>query len=240
MNKKILILILALICVNPAFSKTPTKHVSKPFQASIFTDAPVESPDYLSAQGDKILNHYEKLQDKSGQERLLTAAKYFYFQANKLDISNQNAYIGRARIALFQDNVRDAKNNLFMALNFNENNPKVTYYMGNAFFKDGDFDDAINYYLHAYNHGYRLNYNTNLKLGICYEKMDDSQRAKYHYKNAMKILPSQAEPRLRLQGLDIINAAQSTVDVFKKKEKAKEKEEDEPLLDEEIKSLPAE
>ena len=28
-------------------------------------------------------------------------------------------------------------------------------------------------------------------LGICYEKMDDVKRAKYHYKNAIKIQPSE-------------------------------------------------
>lgn len=156
--------------------------------------------DYYSAKGDKILDYYENLADKTpeNKNKYLTAAKYYYYQANRLDISNQNALIGRARIALIEDRIRDAKNNLLMALNFNEDNPKVNYYLGEAFFKDGEYTQAIDFYTHAYTHGYKLNYKTNLKLGICYEKLNDVPRATYHYQNASKISPNQTEAQARL------------------------------------------
>ena len=85
----------------------------------------------------------------------------------------------------------------------------------------------------AYSNGYRLDYNTNLMLGICYEKMDDVKRAKYHYKNAIKIQPSETEAKMRLQGLDIINTNYTTTDVF-----THPQEEEEPLKDIELRSLP--
>ena len=203
-------------------------------QASIIQDAPPERAEHFARLGDKILDYYEKLPDKTDQDRFLIAAKYFYFQANKIDISNADALIGRARIALLQNDVRKAKNNLFIALNFDESNPKVLFYLGKTFFQDGDYDDAIKYYSDAYSHGYRLDYNTNLMLGICYEKMDDVKRAKYHYKNAIKIQPSETVAKMRIQGLDIINTNYTTSDVFIRPADDEEIE----LKDIELRSLP--
>lgn len=232
MFKKFFVLILLIFCSGSALAKT-----TEPFKASasILHDKPVESSAYYAGLGDKVLNYYEKLPDKTGQERFLNAAKYFYYQSNKIDISNADALVGRARIALFQDKIRDAKNNLFIALNFNENNPKVAYYLGEAFFQDGDFDDAINYYTHAYNHGYRLDYKTNLKLGICYEKLDDTKKAKYHYTNAIKAAPSQDIAKMRIQGLDAINVNFDNCNVFQKPDETVEEEN--PLSEDELKSL---
>lgn len=211
-----------------------TRVFADTYKATIIQDAPPENAEHFARLGDKILNYYEKLPDKTDQDRFLNAAKYFYYQSNKIDISNADALIGRARIALIQNDIRKAKNNLFIALNFNESNPKVLYYLGKTFFQDGDFDDAIKYYGDAYSNGYRLDYNTNLMLGICYEKMDDVKRAKYHYKNAIKIQPSETEAKMRLQGLDIINTNYTTTDVFTHPQE----EEEEPLKDIELRSLP--
>ena len=141
-----------------------TRVFADTYKATIIQDAPPENAEHFARLGDKILNYYEKLPDKTDQGRFLNAAKYFYYQSNKIDISNADALIGRARIALIQNDIRKAKNNLFIALNFNESNPKVLYYLGKTFFQDGDFDDAIKYYGDAYSNGYRLDYNTNLML----------------------------------------------------------------------------
>ena len=156
-------------------------------------------------KGDKILDYYERLQDKSNGQRYLNAAKYYYYQASRVDISNANALIGRARVALYQDRIRDAKNDLMVALNFNEVNPKVSFYLGEAFFQDGDYMEAIDFYSWAYSHGYRYDYKTNLQLGICYEKLDDIKKARKHYSNAINILPASVEAKARLGGLEAIN-----------------------------------
>ena len=233
MRKSVLffiLIILSVFCIHStAFAETYQG------RASIIQDAPPERAEHFAKLGDKILNYYEKLPDKTDQDRFLIAAKYFYFQANKIDISNADALIGRARIALLQNDVRKAKNNLFIALNFDESNPKVLYYLGKTFFQDGDYDDAIKYYSDAYSNGYRLDYNTNLMLGICYEKMDDVKRAKYHYKNAIKIQPSETQAKMRIQGLDIINTNYTTSDVFVH---PTGEDEEEPLKDIELRSLP--
>lgn len=180
--------------------------------AALAREAPALSQANINCQkGDKILNYYTKMSLKSPDktvpdgEKYLTAAKYFYYQANRLDISNINAFIGRARIALLEGHVQAAKNNLMIALNISELNPRVNYWLGEAFFTEGEFAQAIKFYYNAYSHGFKNDYSTNLKLGICYEKLDDAQKAKLHYKNAIKINKGDLEARAKLQGLDTIN-----------------------------------
>ena len=156
-------------------------------------------------KGDKILDYYERLDNKINGDRYLNAAKYFYYQASRVDLSNPNALIGRARVAIYQNRIRDAKNDLMIALNFNEINPKVSYYLGEVFFIEGNYTEAIDFYNWAYSHGYRYDYKTNLKLGICYEKLNDVKMAKKHYTNAINIMPASVEAKARMQGLDVIN-----------------------------------
>lgn len=224
-----LFLILILLSLNPVFCAPPQEN------ASIIKDTPSETADSYAAKGDKILNYYENLGDKTGMDRFLVAAKYFYYQANRIDISNKNAFVGRARVALAQNRIRDAKNNLFMALNFDENNPKVNFYLGEAFFQGGEFSEAIKYYTEAYTHGYRTHYKTNLKLGICYEKMDDENRAKYYYSSAIKADSKKTEAKERLESLDIGNPGMEDYNLFKQEIE----EYDETFLnDDEKSSLP--
>ena len=165
-----------------------------------------ESEAVINCQkGDKILNYYEKLQNPPDPNRYLNAARYYYYQASRLDLSNPDALVGHARVALHQNRLKDAKNVLMIALNFNEINPKVNYYLGETFFREGEYTQAIDFYNQAYMHGYRYDYKTNYKMGLCYEKMDDIPKAKYHYNNAIKIRPDSMEAVNRLNGLDEIN-----------------------------------
>lgn len=165
-------------------------------------------------KGDKILDYYQKLDDKRNAGKYLNAAKYYYYQASRVDISNQNSLIGIARIALYQGKTRDAKNALMMALNFNEVNPRVSFYLGETFFEEGEFTQAIDFYNWAYSHGYRYDYMTNIKLGICYEKLDDVKKAKYHYKNALKAHPGSVTAQAKLSGLDTINTDYKNVNTI--------------------------
>ena len=160
------------------------------------------TPNEYCAKGDKILAHYEKLEDKTNSSKYLNAAKYYYYQAARLDISNINSMVGVARVSLYKGNTRDAKNALMVALNVNENNPKVNYYLGEAFFVEGEYFQAIDFYTHAYSNGFSQDYNTNLKLGICYEKLDDTNKSKFHYNNALKINPNSQEVKERLKYMD--------------------------------------
>ena len=69
------------------------------------------------AKGDKILDYYEKLESPQDPNRYLNAAKYYYYQASRLDLSNPNILVGHARVALHQNRLKDAKNVLMIALN---------------------------------------------------------------------------------------------------------------------------
>lgn len=156
--------------------------------------------DYCT-KGDKIVNHYETSNDKTNSLEYLKAAKYYYYQAIRLDKSNPNGLVGLAHVALLQDKTRDAKNILMAALNFNPENPRVSFYIGETFFQEGDYTEAIDYYTWAYNHGYKHNYKTNLQLAICYEKIYETELAKRHYNEALKIKPDSNDIKKRLSNL---------------------------------------
>ncbi len=153
------------------------------------------------AKGDKILDYYEKLSDKTDSNKYLIAAKYYYYQAARVDISNQNSFVGMARISLYQGKTKDAKNALMIALNVNEKNPKVSFYLGEAFFMEQEYFQAIDFYTWAYSNGYQKDFKTNYKLGVCYEKLNDIEKAKYHYQKAINARPNDAEVKQRLQSL---------------------------------------
>ena len=179
-------------------------------------------------KGDKILDYYERMQDKSNPDKYLNAARYYYYQASRLDLSNPNALIGHARVALHQNRLKDAQNVLMIALNFNELNPKVNYYLGETFFREGEYTQALDFFNQAYLHGFKYDYYTNYKMGLCYEKMDDVKKAKYHYKKAVKIRPKSVEAAARLGGLDAVNTEYENFNVFQDSTAGEEEEEIDP------------
>lgn len=165
-------------------------------------------------KGDKILDYYEKMQNKSNSDRYLNAARYYYYQASRLDLSNPNALIGHARVALHQNRLKDAQNVLMIALNFNEQNPKVNYYLGETFFREGEYTQALDFFNQAYNNGFKYDYYTNYKMGLCYEKMDDIKKAKFHYQKAIKIRPESVEAAARLGSIDAVNTEYENYNIF--------------------------
>ena len=154
--------------------------------------------------GDKIIDYYEQLEDKSNPNRYLNAAKYYYYQASRLDLSNPNSLIGHARVALHQNRLRDAKNVLMIALNFNEKNPRVNFYLGETFFADGEYTQAIDYYQAAFHNGYKNDFKTNSQLGLCYEKLGDIQKSIEHYNIALKTQNNKKEIKEKIQNLNKI------------------------------------
>lgn len=156
-------------------------------------------------KGEKVLTYYESLDDKTDGLKYLNAAKYFFYQAIRLDKSSANALIGMAKISLYQNKTRDAKNALMMALNFNPENPRVAHFLGDTFFQEGDYTEAIDYYDWAYRHGYKYNYNTNFQLAVCYEKIYEQKKAIKHYNEALKIKPESQAVKDRLKKMDEAN-----------------------------------
>lgn len=223
--KKILIIVILLI-INFAFLSS---------NSAACRNTPVQSEaNSYCAKGDKIMNYYAKIQDKTADpDKYLNAARYYYYQASRIDLSNANALVGHARVALCQNRLKDAKNVLMMALNFNENNPRVNFYLGETFFREGEYTQAIDFYKRAYNHGYKNNFFTNYKMGVCYEKMDDVKNARIHYKNALKIRPHSVNTAARLGGLDTIKTDYENFNIFQDSTTGQEEE----LTPEDIKNL---
>ena len=212
--KKIFLLFIVSLFVFSAYAANAAESVSDLWQGEITFEKtnPTEASRQYCEKADKILRYFFSIPNKtkSYEQKYLTSAKYFYYQAMRIDKSNTDALVGKARIALYENHIRDAKNALSIALNIKENNPKITYYLGETFFKDGEFAKALDFYLHSYNHGYKNNYWTNYKLGVTYEKLDDAQKAKLHYQNALRVNPSSKEAAARLASLDMIKTDYET------------------------------
>lgn len=175
-------------------------------------------------KGDKILDYYEKLEAPQDPNRYLNAAKYYYYQASRLDLSNPNVLVGHARVALHQNRLKDAKNVLMIALNYNEKNPRVNFYLGETFFRDGEFTQAIDFYQEAYTHGYRYDFNTNLRLGMCYDKLNEINLAKKHYQNALKTKPNNEDVLKRLEKMDKIKTNKENFDAGENNSEIKQEE----------------
>lgn len=203
--KKTLIILIAII-INIAFAQSDFQQ-AKASRTSTETEA-IQN----CVKGDKILDYYEKLDEPQDPNRYLNAAKYYYYQASRLDLSNPNVLVGHARVALHQNRLKDAKNVLMIALNYNETNPRVNFYLGETFFRDGEFTQAIDFYQEAYSHGYKYDFNTNLRLGMCYDKLNEINLAKKHYKNALKSKPNNEEVLQRLEKMDKIKTNKENFD----------------------------
>lgn len=180
--------------------------ISIAFATPCVAETEAEKAVEFCKNGDKIIDYYEKMEDKSNPNRYLNAAKYYYYQASRLDLSNPNSLIGHARVALHQKRYRDAKNVLMIALNFNEKNPRVNFYLGETFFADGEYTQAIDYYQAAFQNGYKNDFKTNSQLGLCYEKLGDIQKSIEHYNIALKTQNNEKEIKEKIQNLNKIQS----------------------------------
>ena len=194
MRKKLIILTLLISTLFGIINTSDAEEI---------TYAKKESNNYC-AKGDKILNHFETLNNPENPNKYLNSARYFYYQAKRLDMSNINALIGQARVALHQNRLKDAKNVLMIALNYNENNPKVNFYLGETFFREGEYTQALDYYMQAYTHGFKYDTKTNIQMATCYQKLDDIKKAKYHYEKVLNKNPNNIYAKEKLEKINNI------------------------------------
>ena len=97
------------LLINNIISDLSKKHGSLK-NAFEKTNAKAASRQYC-AQADKILNYFNSLpvKTRTDEQKYLTAAKYFYYQAHRIDKSNTDALVGKARIALYENHLNAIK-----------------------------------------------------------------------------------------------------------------------------------
>lgn len=159
------------------------------------------------------------------------ADKYFYDGIESEDYNTKEAYLSRAlekymlllklkpddvtictQIAVIHDNLNHtslARDYFIRAVNLENLNPFANFYYGEYYFAKRDYQNALNYYLTAYNNGYKNSFPVNLKLATVYEKLGDIEKARNFYKAAEKQNPAQKGLSAKIKSMEKIYYSKS-------------------------------
>ena len=164
------------------------------------------------------------------------ADKYFYAGLQTNNKNLKEAYLSQAlvkymlllsikpddlvictQIGVIHDKLghsRTANDYLFRAISIDSMNPFPNYYYGEYYYAKRDFENALKYYLAAYNNGYQDYYEVNLQLGTIYEKLGDIEKAKYYYRASKRLNPDLKGVNSRIMSLNKVYYSKSD---YKKK-----------------------
>ena len=113
-----------------------------------------------------------------------------YNRAIDLDDSRAEGFVGLGRIAINSGDYQLAVNYLLIAQNLAAGEEQGIYYtlylMGYSYYKAEKFDQALSYFLRAYN-GYQDNMYLHYYLGICYLYNQNSKLASTYFERAVAL-----------------------------------------------------
>ena len=196
-NSKLLIVILAII-----IASLQSGIIKAEEDVSVETDtADVESA--VMSKYTKPVIDYKKIEKE--------ADALFYTGIENEDRTKKEAYLDQAltkymlllsenpfdaaintQVGAIHDNLghsEAAKDYFTRAVNLENLNPFANFYFGEYYFSRREYNEALKYYLVAYNNGYANSYEVNLKLATIYEKLGDIQKAQKHYIQTKKLNP---------------------------------------------------
>ena len=155
----------------------------------------------LEVSADRYFYEGIEASDTSKKEALLSKALEKYMLLLKL---RPNDVVTCTQIGVIHDNLNRpaiAKDYFLRALNLDNLNPYANFYYAEYFFAKKEYQNALNYYLIAYNNGYDKYFPVNIKLATVYEKLGDIEKAKKYYIAASKQNPSQNGLRAKIESL---------------------------------------
>ena len=176
--------------------------VANPSQA--YEDRQVTAQNY-NKQGALALSHAKTA--TGGEKRyFLKEAKWFYERSVKTYPDHLDGFMGLAKTYMAMGRFNKAFDNLMVAYNFDNKSPLVNYYLAENSFLGERYHTAMIYYTEALKYGYQNHYDTNYKLGLCYDKLGDSKNAKKYYNRAIEINPNATIPKQKIEEIDNRNA----------------------------------
>lgn len=222
MIKKIIyILILFIICGNYTFAQTQNAYLE--YNGYQYAFKPGDEVKFLK-NANTNMQLWEKSKLKSEKAFYLQEAMRYYFLLSRLDPKSVDAQIGLGRVYDEMNLDKFAKEHFFVALNFNNQNPKANFYFANFYYKRNDLINALYYYNASYKCGYSNNYSLNYRLGAIYEKLADIESAKKFYKNALRISRKNRELINKIRLLDELNYSSSQYYLYSESGKRKKRD----------------
>ncbi|MFA7658191.1 MAG: hypothetical protein WCY19_02025 [Candidatus Gastranaerophilaceae bacterium] len=212
-KKLIYILILFITFSHPASAQTQNAYLE--YSGYQYAFKPGDEAKFLKNANSNILL-FEKSTETAERVFYLQEAMRYYFLLSKIKPKSIDAQIGLGRIydELGLDSY--AKKHFFVALDFNNKNPRTNYYLGDFYYRRSDLLEALMYYKKAYANGYSNNYKLNYKMAVIYEKLADIESAKKFYSNTLKITPQNAELGNKIRLLDELNYDKSQYYLFRR------------------------
>lgn len=214
MFKKLIFIIILCICFQGyAFAQVQNAYVE--YNGIPYSFKQGDDVKFLKqANLDMLL--YDKYQSATERYIYLQDAMRYYFLLEKMNPTSIEAQIGLARVYDELNLDKYAKKHFFNALNFNIQNAKANLYFANFYYKRNDYINALKYYKIAYKYGYSKDYETNLRLGVLYEKLADIEKSQEYYKYALRIKPKNEVLVNKIRLLDELNYGNSQYYLFRK------------------------
>ena len=161
----------------------------------------------LNNEADKYFYAGMEIQDKNLKEAYLIKALGKYMLLLKLHPDDP---VLCTKIGVIHETCHhcpQAKSYFFRAINLENLNPFANFYLGEYYFLQRDYNNAIRYYRVAYQNGHEHSSVLNFRLATLYERLGDIERAKGYYDISEKISPGQGELISKIKSLNSVSYA---------------------------------
>lgn len=137
---------------------------------NIFVYANVNESAYIE-KGRAFLQMAVNNQNPELNSVYINKAKYFYYIASQNIPPSSEALIGLGRVYMLQKKFNDAKDVLNKAFSVDPYNANASFYLGEFFFTNSDYINALKYYENAQKLGYNDTLANEKMISICKAKL---------------------------------------------------------------------
>lgn len=152
---------------------------------------------YYYTAGNVELNNYKMTLDRMK----LRYAIYNFKKMYELDSSNIDALIGLSIAYRLDCKPILAKNAILKALNYDYNSPKANFYLGEYYFYQNEFTNALSSYKKAENLGFK-GHDIEFKMAQAYAKVGELAVAKKYYLACADKMPQRVEYIAKINEID--------------------------------------
>ncbi len=134
------------------------------------------------SQAEKLLKKAKMASVQEEKYEYINKARVLYEEEYENSPADINISLGLSHCFQLLEDRKNAKLYVFKAYNTDPSSPKLQKEMGDFFYSFQEYSTAIEYYKLALASGYLKNYDTNLQIAKCFEKLGDLENAELYFK----------------------------------------------------------